>query len=76
MYNLIKKKSLKLLKNIFGTVGECNETDIQLVKGAIPAHGEVKICLNGFWGSVCAEGWDYRDTTVVCKQLGVKTAFC
>ena len=28
------------------------------------------MCLNGFWGSVCGEGWDYVDAEIVCHQLG------
>lgn len=49
---------------------ECNETDIHLVDGQTPLDGRVEVCLDGLWGSVCGNMWDYRDATVVCRQLG------
>ena len=35
-----------------------------------PGYGQLKVCLNGLWGCVCGEGWDYRDAEVVCCQVG------
>ena len=30
----------------------------------------MEICLGNVWGTVCDDGWNTADATVVCGQLG------
>ena len=55
------------------SLGQCDEAALRLV-GARSAHcGRVEICHNNMWGTICDDGWDDREATVVCKQLGYET---
>jgi hypothetical protein len=57
-------------------LNECSVPgEIRLVNGAITDgnEGRVEICYKGQWGSVCQNSWNYYDTEVACRQLGLGT---
>ena len=50
----------------------CQEGELRLANGdADGLSGRVEVCLDDFWGTVCDNGWDVRDDTTVCRQLGL-----
>ena len=47
---------------------------VRLASGLNSAQGRIEIYYEDEWGTVCDEGWDINDGTVVCHQLGYQRA--
>ena len=63
----------------------CQEGSVRLVETASISNtlnnihaGRVEVCLNGVWGTVCADSlttpWSEKNAQVVCKQRGFSGA--
>ena len=47
-----------------------NNGQIRLINGSNNASGRVEVCLGDSWGTVCDDGWDSNEATIVCRELG------
>ena len=46
--------------------------EYRLVGGFNESEGRVEVRYNNIWGTVCSDGFDLAEATVVCKRLGYK----
>ncbi|XP_022809370.1 hemicentin-1-like [Stylophora pistillata] len=61
--------------------GEHFSNKLQLCKVAVRLNGanveygrRVEVFYKGKWGKICANGWDFNDVKVICRQLGFEEA--
>ena len=75
MYNMLVSC---LLTYIFSSISifdclhnpVCISGEIRLVGGPNTTVGQVEVCVNSDWGTVCGDLWDTADAQVICRQLG------
>ena len=48
----------------------CLDASIRIVGGTNEREGRVEIMYQGIWGTICDNGWDDIDATVVCREMG------
>ena len=71
---------------IYSFAVNCSENDVQLqvdhtsntIEAQFPHYltggqlrvGRVEVCIDGRFGTVCDDSWDYEDASVICSQIG------
>ncbi|XP_055957650.1 von Willebrand factor D and EGF domain-containing protein-like [Patella vulgata] len=51
----------------------CQAIGYRLVGRSDPREGRVELLVNNQWGTVCDNGWDKYEATIVCNKIGYPT---
>lgn len=48
----------------------CEDGALRLVGGRNDSEGRIEVCYRENWGTICDDGFDTFDASVICRQLG------
>ena len=54
-------------------ITDCTVGDARLVNGPSANKGRLEVCINHSWATVCGSNFGFRESVVVCRQLGYQT---
>ena len=49
----------------------CTDGDLRLMGGSNSLEGRVEVCINRAWGTICDNGFNAEDATVICNHFEV-----
>ena len=49
---------------------DCITGQVMLAGHSRKYQGQVIVCVNNAWGTVCNEHWDHEEGNLICRQLG------
>lgn len=55
---------------VFAQMAVSADGTIRLEDGDTANSGRVEILYNGEWGTICDDGWDMRESSLICRMLG------
>lgn len=58
-----------------GVICDSSEVQYRLVNGKDQNSGRVEININGVWGTMCDDEFDATSAKIMCKQLGLPSAY-
>ena len=66
-----------ILRNVFELMGiavECDDGEVRLLEAE--RRGQVEVCMNKRWLTVCGNGWNSVAASAMCRQLGYGNGKC
>lgn len=70
LINVVCNEYYLFLIDVGIVTANCEDGEVRLVGGETQYEGRVEMCINRVWGTLCSRNWNWRESNVVCRQLG------